>query len=145
MRAFGVLLSAVVLGVVSCAPRAVPRLLPEVPPGATPVEVPPDIISRAEIQQEIVRAYPPDLFARGVGGRVEVWVHIDTAGQARLGAVKASSGNDQLDCAAMQVADIMEYEHHVWICITIHAQFRGFSRRAISCSSRARASNSNSP
>ncbi|WP_419162443.1 energy transducer TonB [Candidatus Palauibacter sp.] len=55
-------------------------------------------------------AYPPDLLARGVGGRVEVWVHVDTTGNAGSGEVKTSSGNDDLDCAAMQVGDVMEFE-----------------------------------
>lgn len=119
--------SAVLLGVVACAPPVLPRILPEVPSGPSDVEVSPVIINGAEIQQEIARAYPPDLLARGLGGRVEVWVHVDLAGRGRSGGVKTSSGNDALDCAAMQVANIMEFgparnQGDIWISEWIEFQ-----------------------
>jgi len=58
----------------------------------------------------IVQAYPADLLARGEGGRVEVWVHVDSAGNGTSGPVKTPSGQDALDCAAMRVADATEYD-----------------------------------
>ncbi|WP_420449902.1 energy transducer TonB [Candidatus Palauibacter sp.] len=74
------------------------------------MEVPPVLKNPTEVGAMIVQAYPRDLFARGEGGRVEVWVHVDSAGNGTSGAVKTPSEQDALDCAAMQVADVMEYD-----------------------------------
>ena len=75
-----------------------------------PAEVPPVLVNGAEVQRGVLRLYPPDLLAEGVGGRVEIWVRVDTAGRGWSGAVKTSSGDDDLDCAAMRVGDTMEFE-----------------------------------
>ena len=101
---------AVALTVASCAASVPSRSFRRVPSGPTPAEVSPVLANAPEVQQEVVRAYPPELHEQGVGGRVEVWVYVDSAGRGGSGAVKTSSGNDELDCAAMQVADVMEFE-----------------------------------
>lgn len=101
---------AVALGVASCAASLPVREYPRTPSDPQPAEVPPVLANATAVQQELLRAYPPELLAREVGGRVEVWVHVDTTGNGVSGAVKTSSGNDDLDCAAMQVADVVEYE-----------------------------------
>lgn len=101
---------AAALVAASCATSGGLRYYRTVPSGPTLAEVPPVLANEAEVRQEVLRAYPPALVAAGVGGRVEVWVHVDTTGGGRSGAVKTSSGHDDLDCAAMRVADIMEFE-----------------------------------
>lgn len=102
--------AAVALVAASCATSGGLRYYRTVPSGPTLAEVPPVLANEAEVRQEVLRAYPPALVAEGVGARVEVWVHVDTTGGGRSGAVKTSGGHDDLDCAAMQVADIMEFE-----------------------------------
>ena len=100
----------VALTVASCATAAPDRYLPEVPENPTPVEVPPVLVNEDEVRREALRAYPPGPLVDGLGGRVEIWVRVDTAGRGWSGDVKTSSGHDELDCAAMQVGDIMMYE-----------------------------------
>ena len=100
----------IALTVASCATAAPDRHVSEMPANPTPVEVPPVLLNEDEVRQEALRAYPPELLAEGLGGRVEVWVRVDTAGRGWSGDVKTSSGHDELDCAAMQVGDIMKYE-----------------------------------
>lgn len=91
----------IVLGVISCASHEAPLLiLPEIPPNPAATETLP-VANRADVQQEIVRAYPLSLLAQGAAGRVEVWIAIDSTGQAKSGAIKTTSGNAALDCAAM--------------------------------------------
>ena len=103
--------SAIALTVASCATAAPNRSPPQMPANPTPVEVPPVLVNEDEVRQEALRAYPPELLAEGLGGRVEVWVRVDTAGRGWSGDVKTSSGHDELDCAAMQVGDIMYDEY----------------------------------
>ena len=100
----------IALAVASCATAAPNRYLPEVPTDLTPAEVPPVLLNEDEVRQEGLRAYPPGPLADGLGGRVEIWVRVDTAGGGSSGAVKTSSGHDDLDCAAMQVGDVMTFE-----------------------------------
>ena len=100
----------IALTVAACATAAPNRYFPEVPADPTPAEVPPLLVNGDEVRQEALRAYPPGPLAEGLGGRVEIWVRVDTAGRGESGAVKTSSGHDELDCAAMQVGDVMEYE-----------------------------------
>lgn len=81
------------------------------PPVVPPVyDVAPVLVNDTEVLEEVRDAYPPELYAAGIGGRVELWVRVDTAGRAGSRNVRTSSGHDALDCAAMQVARAMRYE-----------------------------------
>ena len=102
--------SAIALTVASCATAAPDRDLRRTPTEPTPAEVPPVLVNEEEVRQEVLQAYPRGLLAEGLGGRVEIWVRVDTAGGGWSGTVKTSSGHDDLDCAAMQVGDAMEFE-----------------------------------
>ena len=57
----------------------------------------------AEVQNALVQAYPQNLKEAGIGGRVEIWLYIDTSGMVRNTELKTSSGSDVLDAAAADV------------------------------------------
>ncbi|WP_423925981.1 energy transducer TonB [Candidatus Palauibacter sp.] len=101
------------LALVSCAANPAAQ----VGPGSSdPPEVPPTfdtapvLANEAEVSMELRQAYPPELHATGIGGRVEVWVRVDTAGNGWTRHVRNSSGHDALDCAAMQVGSAMQFD-----------------------------------
>ncbi|WP_419933941.1 energy transducer TonB [Candidatus Palauibacter sp.] len=81
------------------------------PPEAPPTyDTAPVLMNDAEVSRELREAYPPELHASGIGGRVEVWVRVDTAGNASSRRIRTSSGYDALDCAAMQMGRVMQFE-----------------------------------
>ncbi|WP_419950087.1 energy transducer TonB [Candidatus Palauibacter sp.] len=101
------------LTLVSCAGNPAAEIGPwsrNPPEAPTTFERAPVPTNEADVSLELRRAYPPELHATGVGGRVEVWVHVDTAGAAVSRHVKTSSGHNALDCAAMQVGSAMQFE-----------------------------------
>jgi TonB family protein len=89
------------------------RSSPEKPtpgePHFTPYTQKPTLLNRQEVSQALVKNYPPDLRAVGVGGTVLTWVLVDEQGHIADVQVKESSGNDQLDSAAMAVARVMRF------------------------------------
>ncbi|MCZ0934276.1 MAG: TonB family protein [Gemmatimonadetes bacterium] len=71
---------------------------------------PPVLQNATEVSDALVQAYPPDLKEEGIGGRVEIWLYIDTSGMVRNTEIKESSGSDVLDAAAAEVAAAMRFE-----------------------------------
>lgn len=94
--------------------------LPPPPPGAKmnpsdrptfiPYDVGPQLLNRGEIEKLVVRYYPPALRAAGIGGTVLVWAYVDETGKVTRTLVKASSGYQDMDAAAMRVVDAMNFK-----------------------------------
>ncbi len=63
-----------------------------------------------EVSEAMTQAYPANLKAAGIGGRVEIWMYVDTSGTVRNTELKTSSGNSDLDAAAADVVATMRFE-----------------------------------
>ncbi|MXX67917.1 MAG: TonB family protein [Gemmatimonadales bacterium] len=70
----------------------------------------PVLQNAAEVSNALVQAYPSNLKDAGIGGRVEIWLYVDTSGMVRNTALKTSSGNSDLDAAAADVVATMRFE-----------------------------------
>ncbi len=101
-------------------------------PTFTPYTVRPDIKNRLEVQKALQREYPPLLREAGIGGAVQVWFFIDEEGQVVRTLVHESSGYEELDEAALMVADVIRFSPAlnrdkrvpVWISLPIMFQAR---------------------
>jgi len=78
-------------------------------PTFTPYEVAPSISNRNQVQSALVREYPAVLRDSGVGGTVLMHFFIDDTGSLENVLVAESSGFEQLDQAALRVADVFEF------------------------------------
>lgn len=78
-------------------------------PTFTPYTVKPDIKNREEVRRALEREYPPLLRDAGLGGTVQVWFFIDVEGHVVRTQIHQSSGHDELDEAALEVADIIQF------------------------------------
>ena len=78
-------------------------------PTFTPYEVAPEITNRNQVAQALIREYPPVLRDAGVGGTVLMHFFIDNTGSLENVLVAESSGFEQLDQAAMRVAEAFEF------------------------------------
>ena len=76
-------------------------------PSFTPYAIKPELRNRPEVQQALVRNYPPHLRDRRVSGTTLVWLLVDEIGRVVKTQVKESSGEADLDKAALQVARTM--------------------------------------
>lgn len=70
-------------------------------PVFTPFTVRPEIKNRRRAIQIVERNYPRLLKDAGIGGTVNIWVFVDTQGRVNNAQVQKSSGNKQLDEAAL--------------------------------------------
>lgn len=78
-------------------------------PAFTPYTVAPRILNADEVAEIMDREYPPLLRQAGIGGEVIVWVHVTTAGMVEESRVFQSSGQPDLDEAALRVARSVEF------------------------------------
>jgi protein TonB len=78
-------------------------------PTFTPYEVAPEITNRGDVQSALVREYPAVLRDAGVGGTVLMHFFIDATGSLENVLVAQTSGFEQLDAAAMRVAEVFEF------------------------------------
>lgn len=78
-------------------------------PAFIPYDTPPTLANREDVRVALERWYPRNLRDAGVGGRVELWLHVDERGEVASRQVKTGSGNPQLDAAAMEVAETMRF------------------------------------
>lgn len=78
-------------------------------PRFTPFTVAPEILNRQEIITALSREYPPVLRDAGIGGMVKVYFYIDDMGVVRNTRVHESSGYEQLDEAAIKVANLYRF------------------------------------
>ena len=78
-------------------------------PFFTPMTVRPEIRNRSEVQQALMREYPRRLRDAGIGGRVVVWFYISETGQVLDSRISESSGQAELDEAALKVAAVFQF------------------------------------
>ena len=78
-------------------------------PSFLPYDTPPRLQNGEEVLAALQEAYPRELKDAGVGGRVELWLHVDPDGNLVTHRVKTSSGNPELDVAAGQVVEAMRF------------------------------------
>lgn len=78
-------------------------------PAFTPFTVAPRMLNTDEVAEAMRREYPPLLRQAGIGGEVVVWVHITAAGVVEDSRVFQSSGQPELDEAALRVARSVEF------------------------------------
>jgi len=96
-------------------------------PVFTPYTVRPEIKNRREAIRIVERYYPKLLKDAGIGGKVNVWVFIDTNGVVKNAQVQQGSGNSALDDAALKAAREFEFTPAlnrdkrvpVWVAIPI--------------------------
>jgi len=101
-------------------------------PTFTPMTVRPEIKNRSAVIQAMERGYPPILRDAGIGGQVLVWFFINEQGRVIDNRIANSSGNAQLDEAALRVASVYEFTPalnrdqvvSVWVQIPITFQVR---------------------
>jgi TonB family protein len=101
-------------------------------PTFTPMTVRPEIRNRSAVIQAMERGYPPILRDAGIGGLVLVWFFINEQGRVIDNRIANSSGNAQLDEAALRVASVYEFTPalnrdqvvSVWVQIPITFQVR---------------------
>ena len=119
-----------------------PALLPPPPgpadrdlsaaPTFTPSTVSPRLDNPGEVVRLLERFYPPFLRDAGIGGTVRVWFFIDAEGRVQRTLIDESSGFDDLDAAALRVADRMRFTPAwnrdrrvpVWVSIPIVFEVR---------------------
>lgn len=91
--------------------------LPPPPAGARPSDVPsyiprdvePRLTNARQIERVLQQRYPSMLREAGIGGSVILYVFVDEDGEPTNTQVQQSSGYPQLDAAAEQVVDEMEF------------------------------------
>jgi protein TonB len=96
-------------------------------PSFTPFTVAPQLLNVEEVRDALVRAYPTDLREAGIGGVTTTWFFLDAEGVVQNTLVAQSSGNEQLDQAALSVSGVyrfspaMNRENRVpvWIALPI--------------------------
>lgn len=101
-------------------------------PTFTPFTVAPALQNNADVVRALTREYPTVLRDSGIGGTVTVWFFIDENGRVLQTRVDQSSGYQQLDDAALKVADVMRFSPalnrenrvQVWVSLPITFQVR---------------------
>jgi TonB family protein len=96
-------------------------------PTFTPMTVRPKFRNPREIQQALMKFYPPLLRDAGIGGTVNVWFFINEEGKVIKTQINRPSGYDAFDQAALKVADLAEFtpaynrdkKVPVWVAIDI--------------------------
>lgn len=100
---------AVLLTVVVSAPKI---LMAQEATDSTRVQPdePPELTNAQALVQSLSTYYPDSLKKRGVRGRAEVLVRVDSSGKVTRTKLQESSGHSALDSAALQVAKFMVFE-----------------------------------
>jgi protein TonB len=101
-------------------------------PVFTPMTERPEITNRNEVVAALMQEYPPPLRGAGIGGRAVVWFYIIETGQVLDARISRTSGNAELDQAALKVAAIIRFTPArdgngpvpVWIEVPITFQVR---------------------
>lgn len=96
-------------------------------PHFTPFTTRPELLNGSEVAAALQEAYPPLLRDAGIGGKVDVWFYIDERGLVTKVQISRSSGRDELDEAALEVADVFRFRParngdevtSVWVSIPI--------------------------
>jgi TonB family protein len=75
----------------------------------TPMTRRPELLNRDEVQEALVRSYPPLLRDAGIAGSPTVHFFIDETGAVRRTQIARPSGHPALDAAALRVAEVMRF------------------------------------
>ena len=78
-------------------------------PVFTPFTVAPSILNRDQVVAAMQKAYPPLLRNAGISGTTRVYFFIDAEGTVVRTLIDVSSGRDDLDAAALSVADVYRF------------------------------------
>lgn len=78
-------------------------------PTFTPFTIAPELKNRREVQDALLRFYPPLLRDAGIGGSVLLWFFIDEDGHVVKTQLMQPSGYEALDQAAARVAQVMKF------------------------------------
>jgi TonB family protein len=79
-------------------------------PTFIPFDVPPRLLNKGEIERLLVKLYPASLRDVGIGGAVVVWAYVDVQGKVLKTFIKDSSGYPNMDAAAAQVVQQMQFK-----------------------------------
>ncbi len=101
-------------------------------PVFTPFTVAPSVLNRDEVTRAMAASYPPILRGAGIGGTVRVYFFIDEEGRVQDRRVHVSSGHNQLDEAALAVAELYRFSPAlnrdkkvpVWVLLPIEFRVR---------------------
>jgi TonB family protein len=88
-------------------PNAVPddvleKIVEEI--GSRPFTEPPRLLNGEDVAEEIARAFPRRLREAGIGGVVNVYVHVDERGSVGEARIQETSGWRELDSTALVIA-----------------------------------------
>lgn len=115
IRIIGLTLLAAPLVVVAPAQAAAQEISPEdeaaiqAGPASMPMTVRPQFRDRTEAIEASIRGYPAELRDAGIGGRAVVWFYISDEGRVLRNLISRSSGNEDLDQAALRVAALFQF------------------------------------
>lgn len=109
-------------------------------PYFTPYTQRPEIVDREAARDIVLGHYPDELKSAGVGGTVYIWVFIEADGTVGNTIVDESSGNEELDTAALAAARQIEFTPGrnmdeavpVWVAFPIVFQAPEESREQVS-------------
>lgn len=90
--------------------EAAPSVQAEAPAASPPYDADPELTNVEEVREALQAAYPADLREQGVGGAATLWLQVDTDGRVAETRVTESSGREELDAAAHDVAETMVFE-----------------------------------
>lgn len=79
-------------------------------PTYIPFDTPPVLQNGELVRGALMDHYPRDLMNAGIGGRIEIWLYVNEAGQVTNRQIKTSSGHPLLDQAALDVGATMEFQ-----------------------------------
>lgn len=72
-------------------------------PSFTPYEIRPTLVNDRDVQEALLRYYPPTFKSAGIGGITTLWIFIDENGAVKNTKVVESSGFRELDAVAERV------------------------------------------
>lgn len=72
-------------------------------PSFTPYEIRPTLVNGRDVQDALLKHYPPTYKSAGIGGVTTLWIYIDETGDVKNTKVVASSGFAELDAVAERV------------------------------------------
>lgn len=78
-------------------------------PTFTPYTQPPDITNRSDVTAALQEAYPKELREAGIEGTAQVWFFIDAEGVVQRLQINKSSGDPDIDAAALRVASVVQF------------------------------------
>ena len=75
-----------------------------------PVRTDPVLRNTEDVGRLFEQLYPRGLLAQGISGRVEVWMYVNESGIVENQRVRRSSGQEEFDRVALEVAKVMRFE-----------------------------------